>query len=54
MPALKWLPEALLDVQRLYDFLAEKSPSAASDAVLCIQAAAVRLERFPELGAAMN
>lgn len=54
MPALKWLPEALLGVQRLYDFLAEKSPSAAGDAVLCIQAAAVRLERFPELGAAMD
>ena len=54
MPALIWLPEALEDIGRLNDFLAEKNPQAAADAVLCIQAAAVRLERFPELGAPMN
>ncbi|MHB1291715.1 MAG: type II toxin-antitoxin system RelE/ParE family toxin [Sulfuricella sp.] len=54
MPALIWLPEALEDVGRLYDFLAEKNRPAAADAVLCIQAAAVRLERFPELGAPMD
>ncbi len=54
MPALKWLPEALEDIERLYVFLAEKNPQAAMDAVLCIQAAATRLERFPELGAPMD
>lgn len=54
MPALMWLPEALEDVERLYGFLTEKNPQAAKDAVLCIQAAAIRLERFPELGAPMD
>ena len=54
MPALIWLPEALEDIRRLYDFLAEKNSQAAANAMLCIQAAAVRLERFPELGAPMN
>jgi len=54
VPSLIWLPEALEDIGRLVDFLAEKSPQAAVDAVLCIQAAAVRLERFPEFGAPMN
>jgi plasmid stabilization system protein ParE len=54
MPALIWLPEALEDIGRLYDFLAEKNSPAAANAILCIQAAAVRLERFPELGAPMN
>jgi plasmid stabilization system protein ParE len=53
MPALMWLPEALEDVERLYGFLTEKNPQATKDAVLCIQAAAIRLERFPELGAPM-
>ena len=54
MPALIWLPEALEDVGRLFDFLAEKNPQAAADAICCIQAAAVRLEKFPELGASMD
>lgn len=54
MPALIWLPETLEDIGRLYDFLAEKNLQAAANAVLCIQTAAVRLERFPELGAPMN
>jgi plasmid stabilization system protein ParE len=49
-----WLPEALEDIERLYGFLAEKNSQAAIDAVLCIQAAAIRLERFPELGAPMD
>ncbi len=54
MPALIWLPEALEDIGRLYDFLANINPQAAADAMLCIQAAAVRLERFPEMGAPIN
>ncbi|MHB1591802.1 MAG: type II toxin-antitoxin system RelE/ParE family toxin [Sulfuricella sp.] len=54
MPALIWLPDALEDIGRLFDFLAEKNPLAAADAICCMQAAAVRLEKFPELGAPMG
>lgn len=54
MPTVIWLPEALEDIGRLYDFLAEKNSQAAANAMLCIQAAAVRLGHFPELGAPMN
>ena len=32
MPTLKWLPEALADVDRLHRFLARMSPSAAQRA----------------------
>ena len=35
-----WLPEAIRDIDRLYDFLSDKNPQAARNAVLCIQAAA--------------
>lgn len=54
MPSVIWLPEALEDIRRLYDFLVEKNPQAAAKAVLCIKAAAGKLERFPELGVPMN
>jgi len=45
-----WLPEALEDIERLHAFLAEKHPAAARNAVVCIKAAAQRLEQFPEIG----
>ena len=51
---IPWLPEALRDIQRLYDFLSGNSPGAAADAALCIQAAARRLELFPEIGRPMD
>ena len=54
MPRLIWLPEALRDIERLHDFLSEKSPRAARNAVLCIQAAARQLEDFPEIGRPMG
>jgi plasmid stabilization system protein ParE len=54
MPTVIWLPEALEDIGRLYDFLAEKNSQAAADATLCIQAAAIRLAHFPGLGATMH
>lgn len=50
VPRIVWLPEALGDILRLNDFLAGKSPQAARNAVLCIQAAARQLENFPEIG----
>ncbi|MCP5279651.1 MAG: type II toxin-antitoxin system RelE/ParE family toxin [Thiobacillus sp.] len=54
MPRVVWLPEALGDILRLNDFLAGKSPQAARNAVLCIQAAARQLETFPEIGKPMG
>ena len=53
MPKVIWLPEALTDVERLHDFLAEKNANTASNALRCIQAAARQLESFPEIGRPM-
>lgn len=54
MPPLKWLPEALADLQRLHAWLQPKSPSAARRAALTILEAAARLEDHPELGKPMD
>jgi len=54
MSRVIWLPEALLDIERLHGFLFEQQPRAAHNAVLCIQAAARQLEAFPEIGRPMN
>jgi plasmid stabilization system protein ParE len=37
MPHLIWSPDAQRDVQRLYRFLAEKNPTAASRAIRAIR-----------------
>jgi plasmid stabilization system protein ParE len=47
---LVWLPEALDDIARLYDFLADKNPAAAMNAASCVKAAAQQLEQFPQIG----
>ena len=49
-----WLPEALEDVARLYDFLAEMNPQAARNAAERIGDAARQLEDFPERGQPME
>jgi len=49
-----WLPEALADIERLYGFLFDTNPTAAKNAVVCIRAAAHRLEQFPEIGRRMD
>jgi toxin ParE1/3/4 len=49
-----WLPEALQDVTRLYDFLADKSPEAARKAADRIGYAARQLEQYPDLGQPME
>ncbi|MGH8592414.1 MAG: type II toxin-antitoxin system RelE/ParE family toxin [Gammaproteobacteria bacterium] len=54
MPTVAWLPEALEDVARLYDFLADKNPQAAANAIRCIQAAAHLLEQYAEAGKPMK
>ncbi len=54
MASVVWLPEALEDIARLYDFLAEKSPDAARRAALGIKAVAEKLAKFPAMGSPMN
>ncbi len=50
MPRLRWSQRALLDVSRLYDFLAPKSPEAAQRAVKAIRQAVKGLAKHPEIG----
>lgn len=50
MSSLKWSPQSLRDVGRLYDFLASKSPAAAQRAVQAIRQGVKSLAKFPEMG----
>jgi plasmid stabilization system protein ParE len=50
VPALRWLPEALEDVERLHSFLAEISPGAARRAAAAILAGADHLAEHPRIG----
>lgn len=50
MPRLIWSFSALLDVQRLYRFLAEKNPDAAKRAVKVIRASVRIIARQPGIG----
>jgi len=50
MPHLIWSPSALLDVQRLYHFLAPKNPDAAKRAVKAIRQGVNVLEQQPGIG----
>ena len=52
MSALIWHPDALDDVARLYDFLAETSPAAAARAAAVILAAADEIADHPHIGTA--
>ena len=52
--SLVWLPAALEDIERLYKFLHEKSPSAALRAAQTIVEGARLLESTPEAGRPMN
>lgn len=54
MPKIVWLPEALEDTQRLFDFLDDKSPAAAARAAQTILKGANALAEFPEVGRPMN
>lgn len=47
---LEFLPEALQDIDRLYDFLIEKDPIAAQKAMLAIDEGLLLLEENPLLG----
>ena len=50
MPQLIWSPQALLDVQRLYRFLAPKSQDAAKRAVTAIRQGLKVLSLQPGMG----
>jgi hypothetical protein len=50
MPKLIWSRQALLDIQRLYIFLAEVNPDAATRAVRATRDGVKRLKQFPFSG----
>jgi plasmid stabilization system protein ParE len=50
MPCLIWSPQALLDVQRLYRFLASKNMDAAKRAVKAIRQGVKVLGQQPGIG----
>jgi plasmid stabilization system protein ParE len=50
MPRLIWSPAALRDVQRLHQFLSEKSPDAARRAVRSIRQGVHVLAQQPAIG----
>lgn len=50
MPRLRWSQAALLDVARLHDFLAPRSPDAAKRAVKAIRQGFKALVKHPEIG----
>lgn len=54
LPQIKWLPEALADVERLHAFLHEKSPDAAARAARVILDGASLLKSIPEIGRPME
>jgi plasmid stabilization system protein ParE len=53
MPEVKWLPEALDDLERLFAFLREKNPDAAARAAQAILDGANLLVTSPRLGRPM-
>ncbi len=50
MPRVRWSQSALLDVARLYEFLAPKSSDAATRAVKAIRQGVKALAKHPEIG----
>lgn len=54
MAKVVWLPEAKADVVRLYDFLAEKDPDAATRCAGAVLDGAGLLEATPRIGRPMD
>jgi plasmid stabilization system protein ParE len=50
MPSVKWSQDAVLDIQRLYRFLADVNPDAAKRAAIAIKEGVKILKQFPEVG----
>ena len=53
MPTVKWLPEALADIERLHSFLNSKNPEAAARAATAILGGARLLKTTPRIGRPM-
>jgi plasmid stabilization system protein ParE len=51
---LRWLPSAFQDIERLYEFLLEKDPNAAANAMELILEGSEQLLEMPELGRPMD
>ncbi|MGD8595129.1 MAG: type II toxin-antitoxin system RelE/ParE family toxin [Gammaproteobacteria bacterium] len=51
---LRWLPFAFQDIERLYEFLLEKDPNAAANAMELILEGSEQLLEMPELGRPMD
>ena len=54
MARVRWLPEALGDIERLYQFLMDKDANAASRAAGCILDGAELIVRNPRIGRHMG
>lgn len=54
MAAIKWLPEVLADLERLFAFLNEQNPEAAARAARTILDGAELLLATPQLGRLMS
>jgi plasmid stabilization system protein ParE len=54
MSEVKWLPEAVDDVNRLYEFLSTKDQEAATSAIGAILKGARHLKAHPRLGRPMD
>ena len=51
MPALIWHPDALADIDRLHQFLAQRNPAAARRGAAAIIKTAGKILQHPHLGA---
>lgn len=54
MSKLNWLPEALEDVERLYEFLSSKDIEAANQCVITILEGTKLLKASPRIGRPMS
>jgi len=54
MPQVVWLPEAIIDLVRQFDFLKLKNKDAAAQAAQVIREAGFSLAENPEKGAALQ
>ena len=54
MRVVRWLPETLDDLKRLFEFIEPHSPSAAKRAFDTLIEAADSLREFPEIGRPWN
>lgn len=54
LPHIKWLPEALADVERLHAFLYEINPDAAARSASTILEGAGFLKSMPDIGRPMD